>query len=161
MSGGIDYHLCRKHYRVNRDRSVDKTLVNNQPGYALVFNADVFSGQESEFELFYGNAGGWENNAYIHSEFPPDAPFIESYPTPDDVDINGLWAEWNLGSLGTGDEGNISVIVEIAPDLPIPSTIEIFNGIFDHDNILDDETLVAFNTISNIYLPLVIRDSSP
>ncbi len=143
---------------------IDKPVIihKEQPQLWIdsIFNGNVFSGMGAEFELLYGNAGGFESNAYIRSEFPTEAPFIESVPPPDDVDTNGLWAEWNLGSLGTDDSGNITVIVEIAPDLPIPSTIEIWNGILDHDFILDDEILITFHT-PEVYLPLILRSASP
>jgi hypothetical protein len=109
------------------------------------FDVTVYSREEAEFELSYGNAGGFETQAWIRNDFPPEAPFVRSDPSPAEVGPDGSWVVWDLGQLAMGDEGSIDVTVEIVPGLPPSSTIEIWDGIFDHDEVLEDETVISFH----------------
>jgi len=109
------------------------------------FDVTVYSGDEAEFELIYGNTGGFENQAWIRNEFPPEAPFLDSAPSPDEVGPGGSWVIWDVGALPNGAEGTIDVSVRIAPGLPPSTTIEIWDGIFDHADVLEDETVIAYH----------------
>ncbi len=42
----------------------------------------VTSGLPAIFTLVYSNTGGYENNAGIYNNFPPEAPFLSSVPPP-------------------------------------------------------------------------------
>jgi hypothetical protein len=108
-------------------------------------DVSVYSREEAEFELSYGNAGGFETQAWIRNDFPPEAPFVRSDPSPAEVGPDGSWVVWDLGSMGTGEEGSIDVTVEILPSLPPSTTIEIWDGIFDHAEVLEDETVISFH----------------
>jgi hypothetical protein len=109
------------------------------------FDPTVYGGGEAVFSLNYGNARGFESQAVIRNEFPPQAPFLDSNPRPDEVDPEGLYAIWNLGPLATDDTGSIDVAVRIEPGLPPSSTIEIWDGILDHAGVLEDETLIRYH----------------
>jgi hypothetical protein len=50
-----------------------------------------------------------------------------------------------VGALGDGDAGSITVTVQIEPGLPPSTTVEIWDGIFNHANELDDETLISYH----------------
>jgi hypothetical protein len=109
------------------------------------FDVTVYSREEAQFELSYGNAGGFETQARIRNEFPPEAAFVSSDPAPAEVGTGGSYAMWDLGSLATDDEGSIDVTVEILPSLPPSTTIEIWDGIFDHADVLEAETVISFH----------------
>lgn len=109
------------------------------------FDANIYSGREAEFVLTYGNDGGFETQAWINSVFPAQAPFAWSVPPPSDFDPSGRWAVWAVDPLHQGDGGSIDVVVEIAPGLFPSTTIEIWNGILNHANELQDETFIGYH----------------
>jgi hypothetical protein len=109
------------------------------------FDEQVYGGDEAHFQLDYGNAGGFESQAWIRSDFPPEAPFVGSDPVPVESDPGGLWALWSGGSLATDETGVIDVAVQIEPGLPPSSTIGIWSGILDHAEVVDDETAITFH----------------
>ncbi|MDY7080208.1 MAG: hypothetical protein SXV54_25280 [Chloroflexota bacterium] len=111
-----------------------------------VYEPGVFVGEPATFALRYGNGGGREFGAWIRNEFPEVARFVESTPPPtrEDTD-NGLWAEWDLESLEMGQEESITVTVGIATELPPSTTIEIWDGIFNHAGELVGETDTFFH----------------
>ncbi|MBN1977445.1 MAG: hypothetical protein JW918_08585 [Anaerolineae bacterium] len=110
------------------------------------FDVSVYSGDEAQFVLTYGNEGGFENQAGITNTFPAEAPFAWSDPAPARFDEeNRRWAYWDVGSLGDGDGGSITVAVQIAPGLPPSTTIEIWDGVFNHAGELEDETLIIYH----------------
>ncbi len=97
------------------------------------------------FFLQFGNDGGFENNVTIRNEFPPEAPFVETIPPPARWDPAGLWAEWDLEALGSEVSGQIEVLVQIMPGLQPSTTIEIWDGIFNHMDELVDEVVTTFH----------------
>ncbi|MCL7454774.1 MAG: hypothetical protein M8467_17185 [Anaerolineae bacterium] len=109
------------------------------------FDENVHSGKPAEFLLAYGNHGGFENQAWIRSDFPPEAPFAGSDPPPVEVGPEGLWALWEVGDLATDDSGGIAVMVEIAPGLLPSTTLEIWSGILNHVDEVAAETVVGFH----------------
>jgi hypothetical protein len=110
------------------------------------FDVSVYSGDEAQFVLTYGNVGGFESQAGITNTFPAEAPFAWSDPAPARFDEeNRRWAYWDVGSLGDGDGGSITVAVQIVPGLPPSTTIEIWDGIFNHAGELEDETLIVYH----------------
>jgi hypothetical protein len=109
------------------------------------FDVSVYGGDEAQFVLTYGNDGGFESQAWISNTFPAEAPFVWSDPMPDIVDPGGRWAYWDVGALGEGDGGSITVAVQIAPGLPPSTTVEIWDGIFNHIGELQDETLIVYH----------------
>ncbi len=109
------------------------------------FDVSAYSGDRPEFELAYGNDGGLESDAWIHTTFPPQAPWIGSEPAPTEVDPAGLWARWDLGALGMNEEGRINVEVEMAPGLPPSTTVEIWAGLYNYADELAAETEVAYH----------------
>jgi len=117
----------------------------------------VYAGRPANFTLVFGNTGGFDNDVWIRNDFPPIAPFAGSVPPPTNVDPGGLWAEWFLGGLPQGAVGNIDVTVMIQPGLPPSTTIEIWDGIFDHTGELRDWVIIMFHVPHRVYLPLVFR----
>ena len=109
------------------------------------FDVSVYSREWVEFELTYGNAGGFETRAWIRNDFPPEALFVESDPPPTDVDADRRWAIWELGELAADATGSIGVAVEIAPGLPPSTTLPIWDGIFNHVDELADETEIVYH----------------
>jgi uncharacterized repeat protein (TIGR01451 family) len=105
----------------------------------------VFAGQPADFTLLYGNQGGFENATMVRNDFPPEAPFFSSIPPPDRQDPGGLWAEWDVGDLPQGAQGNIDVTVMIQPGVPPSTTIEIWDGIFNHVDELADWVIIPFH----------------
>jgi N-acetylneuraminic acid mutarotase len=122
----------------------------------------AFAGQVVSFTLLYGNDGGYENNVMIRNDFPPGANFANAFPYPDRWDPGGLWAEWDIGDLPMGAQGGIEVAVFIAPTVPPSTTLEIWDGIFDHTGTLRDWVTILFHVEPPphryIYLPLVFRN---
>ena len=110
-----------------------------------VYDPDVVVGELASFELKYGNTGGRESFAFIRNEFPGIARFVDSVPLPDRVSLEGLWAEWDLGSLDMGQNASIQVMVRIAPDLPPSTTITIWDGIFNHADVMVDEVITRYH----------------
>ncbi len=110
---------------------------------------DVQPGQEATFILRYGNAGGFESGASIRNTFPVEALFIGAVADPPALakgaDPNGRWAWWDFGPLASGDEGLITVTVEITPGLPPSTTIPIQDYIVDHADIERDWTEIRYH----------------
>jgi hypothetical protein len=102
-------------------------------------------GQPANFTLLFGNTGGFENNVTIRNNFPPEAPFVAATPPPDRQDPNGLWAEWDIAGLPQGAQGNIDITVMIQPTVPPSTTVEIWDGIFDHTDALVDWVIITFH----------------
>jgi hypothetical protein len=125
------------------------------------YEPQVISGQEATFTLLYGNLGGFESWAWIRNEFPPEAPFLASDPPPDVVDPGGRWAIWELGPLANGEEKEILVTVDVASGLPPYTLIDIYDYIYDHVDVERGWTQITFRTGPVIYLPLILRNSSP
>jgi hypothetical protein len=120
----------------------------------------VAPGQTASFTLEYGNSGGFENDAWVRTDFPPEAPFASSIPEPVEVGEDGRTAWWNLGELAADDAGTITVTVGVTEVVPFSTTILIWNGIFNHVFDLQDETFVEYEIPpANLFLPLVLRDS--
>jgi hypothetical protein len=109
------------------------------------FDVSVYGGDEAEFVLDYGNVGGFESRAWISNTFPAGAPFVASDPPPTDADPDGRWAWWDVGPLADGDGGSISVTVGIARGLPPSTTVEIWDGIFNHVDELAAETWINYH----------------
>jgi hypothetical protein len=98
-----------------------------------LYESEVFAGDPAQFTLVYSNTGGYENNVVIRNDFPPEATFESSIPAPDRWDEeSGLWAEWDLGDLPTGALDTIDVTVDIAPDLPLSTTVQVRDAILNH-----------------------------
>jgi hypothetical protein len=109
------------------------------------FDVSVYSGDEAQFVLAYGNEGGFETRAWISNTFPAEAPFLQSDPSPTIVGPEGRWVFWDIGPLMEGAGGRITVTVQIGSGLPPSTTIEIWDGIFNHGDELADETLTAYH----------------
>jgi hypothetical protein len=105
----------------------------------------VNPGDQATFVLTYGNAGGYENGAWITSTFPAEATFDPAGGSPaDEADPQGRWAKWNIGPLADGGVGTITVTVDISPDLPLTDLPPIHNYIRDHADIERDWTVVPY-----------------
>ncbi len=107
----------------------------NNSGY------DVYSGDLVSFTLHYGNDGGHEDLVIIRNEFPPEAIFVASDPPPTAGGPGAPLVEWRIPE----DSGQITVTVEIAPGLMPSTTIEIWDGIFNHADELEDWTLIEYH----------------
>jgi hypothetical protein len=122
-----------------------------------IYETPVYAGAPANFTLTFGNTGGFDNDVWIRNDFPPEAPFAGSVPPPTNVGPGGLWAEWYFPGLPQGAVGNIEVTVMIQPGLPPSTTIEIWDGIFDHSGELRDWVIIMFHVPHRVYLPLVFR----
>jgi hypothetical protein len=96
------------------------------------FDIAVYAGDVATFTLSYGNKGGYENGVWIRNTFPPEAPFVWSDPPPDVIAPDRLSAEWKVGDLARDDIDEIIVGVAITETAPPSTTIEIWDGIYDH-----------------------------
>jgi hypothetical protein len=99
----------------------------------------VWGGQTANFTLSFGNNNGYENDVMVRNEFPPEALFAYAFPPPTRFDPVGTWAEWDVGDLAMDAEDSINVTVLIEPDLPISTTFEVWDGIYNHVDELMDE----------------------
>ncbi len=136
------------------------TINKLQP--ALWIDADydvgVVPGEQATFVLHYGNTGGYENDVHLRSTFPPGATFVTSVPAPTSVDPSGLWAEWNVGSLPMNNQGTISVTIQVSSSVPLGTTIQVWNGIYNHLSAVADEVYISFETaLRRLFLPIVKR----
>ncbi len=109
------------------------------------YEPEVYPAREAAFTLVYSNTGGYENVATVRSDFPATAPFVLAVPPADRVGADGRWAEWDLGSLPQGAQGNIDVVVAITESLIPSSTISIPSYIFDHVGALAGEAWMNFH----------------
>ena len=86
-------------------------------------------------------------------------------PAPTVSATNGISARWDVGYLGQGDAGTIVVNVAISDAVKYPDTLDIWDGIFDHVDVLMDEVTTTFEVtkviVANIYLPILMRDYTP
>ncbi|MFO7892756.1 MAG: hypothetical protein R6U63_03385 [Longimicrobiales bacterium] len=110
------------------------------------FDERVYGRDETEFVLHFGNAGGFENAFSIGNTFPAEATFLGSDPPPAGGGEGDSTVEWEFpDGIGTGDEGAITVTVQIAEGVPPSTTIEIWAGIFNHVDELADEAVTAYH----------------
>jgi hypothetical protein len=125
------------------------------------FDVFVTAGEQASFQLQYTNlvTGDVEPDARIMNTFPVTASFAGSDPEPTDSAPDGTWAVWDLPLLEPGYSDVITVVVDIAPELPPSTTIEIWDGIYNHAGELEDWTVISFHVNHHIYLPLVLKDS--
>ncbi len=110
------------------------------------FDGSAYGGDMAQFVLSYGNTGGLDSGAWISNTFPEEAPFFEAHPWPNDWDKeDGRWARWDIGDLPTDHLDSITVTVALTQGLPPSTTVEIWDGIFNHDDVLEDETFIAYH----------------
>ena len=125
-----------------------------------VYNTEAYAGGISNFTLVYSNTGGYENGVWIHNIFPPEALFLSSTPAPDHVAADGSEAIWLLGDLATGFTGSIDVQVAVTDSLEVSSTIEIWDGIFNHAETLADETVIKLHVEEYPEHDIYIKDNT-
>ncbi len=109
-----------------------------------IYDPIVCPGMPAQFMLDYGNLGGYENDVMVRNDFPPEAPFAGSDPPPDNVDPNGLWAEWLVGDLAQDAQGRITVTVDITSTASPGDLISVYDWIIDHVGEPADETEIVF-----------------
>jgi hypothetical protein len=119
-------------------------------GIDSFFDVEVYPASIVSFTLVYSNAGGFENDVWISNTFPISAPFAYAEPFPDLVGPGGLWTRWDVGGLATDDWGEIVVYVYISETLPTSTTVEIWDGIFDHMDVLWDETWIRYHIAETV-----------
>jgi hypothetical protein len=110
-----------------------------------VYSATVRPGDVATLTLHYGNAGGYENGVWIRNNFPAEALFAWSDPPPDVIGPGRLMARWNVGDLAGDDVGEILVAVAVSETASSPSTIEVWDGIFDHVDVQRDAVVSTFS----------------
>ena len=108
------------------------------------YEESVRPGDVATLVLHYGNAGGYENAVWIRNNFAPEAPFAWSDPPPDVIGPGRLMARWNVGDLANGDAGEILVAIAVSETASSPSTIEVWDGIYDHVNVVRDAVVSIF-----------------
>ena len=125
-----------------------------------IYNTDAYAGGISNFTLVYSNTGGYENDVWIRNQFPPEAPFYSSTPGPSYVAVDGSEAIWELGDLAMGVTGGIDVQVLLTETLEVSTTIEIWDGIFNHVDELADETWIKLHVEENQDYDIYIKDNT-
>ena len=79
-------------------------------------SAGSLPGDEVTYQLDYENTGSVEAvSTEIVDVLPPEVTFIESLPSPDN--INGQTLTWDLGSLPAGAKGGILIKTQVGDDL--------------------------------------------
>ena len=116
------------------------------------------AGRPFTYTIDFGNLGGYESEALIAADFPAGAPFRSSEPAPFYISPDGLSVQWNTGSLGRGQTGQILVSVDIASTAEPLSTITVWDGVINHGGELEDEVWSHFLVGAKIYLPVVLRE---
>lgn len=111
------------------------------------FVPEVVPGEPAEFELAYGNDGGYENDLELWCDFPPEAVFGSSSPPPDFVDPSGLAAGWTLGDLAGGAASSVLVAVQIDASLPPGAELQIVCDLLDHTDVVADTAFIDFVTV--------------
>jgi hypothetical protein len=96
------------------------------------YDPRVLAGDIATFTLSYGNNGGFENGVTVQNLFPRDAPFAWSDPPPDEVSADRLSATWSVGALARGDVGEVTVAIAIADSVPISTSLQVRDAIYDH-----------------------------
>ena len=121
------------------------TIVKQAPDLWIegTYEPEVYAGDVTSFTLTYSNTGGFENLVWISSTFPITASFAYADPFPDAVGPDGQWTRWNVGNLAQNQAGSIDVYVFISDTVPPSNTVTIWGGIFDHVDVLQDETGVS------------------
>lgn len=125
------------------------TIVKDQPALWIdsIYAESVVAGKVVTYTLVYGNEGGYESGAWIYGEFPPEAGFDDSIPRPNELNEAERWARWNVGELPRGTEGSIDIGVLIEPGLSISTPISILGAIFNHVDIVQDETSTNLHVV--------------
>ncbi|MGC9399440.1 MAG: hypothetical protein ACP5HM_09940 [Anaerolineae bacterium] len=118
------------------------TIVKQAPELWIdaAYEPEVYAGDITSFTLTYSNTGGFENQVWISSTFPITAPFVHADPFPDAVGPDGRWTRWNVGNLAQNQAGSIEVYVFISDTVPASNTVTIWDGIFNHVDVLQEET---------------------
>jgi hypothetical protein len=110
------------------------------------FDERVYGGDEAQFVLRFGNDGGFENAFSIRNTFPPEAIFLRSDPPPDGGGEGAPMVGWEFpDGIATGEERAITVTVGITQGVPPSTTIEIWDGIFNHVDELVDEAVTTYH----------------
>jgi len=124
-------------------------VVNKEPPALWIestYDERVYARDETQYVLHFGNAGGFENAFSIRNTFPAEATFLGSDPPPSGGGEGDPVVEWEFpDGIGAGDEGAITVTVQIAEGVPPSTTIEIWAGIFNHVDELADEAVTAYH----------------
>ena len=95
-------------------------LTLTKTGNSTVANSGASAGNqpgdEVTYQLDYENTGSVEAvSTGIVDVLPPEVTFIESLPSPDNV--NGQTLTWDLGSLPAGAKGGILIKTQVGDDL--------------------------------------------
>jgi hypothetical protein len=126
------------------------TIVKDQPALWIdsAHELDVVAGKIVTFTLAYGNEGGYESGAWIYGESPAGTiTFHDSVPPPDQWSEEEYWARWNVGELPRGAEGSIEIGVLIEPGLAVSTTIPLGAAIFNHVDVLQEETSTTLHVV--------------
>jgi hypothetical protein len=106
------------------------------------YEPEVAAGDTATFTLTYGNFGGYENDVSIQNEFSQGALFLAADPPPNLQEPDGSVAIWGVGDLPGGGSGEITVTVAVAASLSPSTTIVITDGIYNHLEMLMEETFI-------------------
>lgn len=122
-------------------------ITKQQPNLQIdsAYDEEVYAGSITSFTLSYSNTGGFETDVWIRNTFPITAPFVYAEPFPSHVGPDGLWARWDVGDLAQDDVASIDVYVFISETVAPSSTITIWDGIFNHMDVLQYETWIDFH----------------
>lgn len=123
------------------------TIIKEPPELQIgsTYEQEVNAGSIVSFTLTYSNTGGYENNVWISNTFPINALFLFAEPFPDSHAPDGTWARWDVGDMAKNDMDSIDVYVLISETVVPSTTILIWDGIFDHVDVLRGETLIEFH----------------
>ncbi|MBN1179439.1 MAG: hypothetical protein JXD18_09520, partial [Anaerolineae bacterium] len=105
----------------------------------------VIPGQRAIFELEYTNpiTADREFGAVISNTFPITAPYAGSSLEP--FRFGDDWVAWRIPVIEPGGSGVITVAVDIATHVPPSTTIEVWDGIYNHAGELEDDVWITFH----------------
>jgi hypothetical protein len=128
----------------------------------------VYAGEETSYALTYENRGGYDPAVWITCTFPMEGLFVSADPVPplpETADPAGRWARWDVGDLGAGEGGTITITVAITDHLQAGTVVPIQNYIYDQVNTVHGQVDVERYWVPlhlevkarGIFLPLVMK----
>lgn len=106
---------------------------------------EIHGGETVSYTLTYSNTGGYENAFSVQADFPTRADFASAVPAPTTGVAGDPTITWVFtGGLETGQQGLITVTVQITDEVPPATRLEIDNTLLDHANAPRDIAIVTY-----------------
>ncbi|MFN2108194.1 MAG: DUF11 domain-containing protein, partial [Anaerolineae bacterium] len=106
---------------------------------------EIHGGELVTYTLTYSNTGGYENAFSVRSDFPTEASLAWADPAPTTGVAGDLTADWVFtDGLATGQNGTLTVTVQITDDIPPATRLEIANTLIDHAGVPKAIAIVTY-----------------